>query len=183
MFIFGTNFDAGRLVSRSLTSFYGIGPQVCTRLMARFHIHKTAKIGALSDRQINDLAAELSTMTLENDLRRQLVDNIKRLRDMGTYRGRRHAMGLPVRGQKTRTQVCKICDILLVRSKLTTNVDPNGEKDEQDRQARIRTCTTYREAFKRASGGVYIGLLSVQIHTMLKTSHLLKRMASAMSIS
>jgi len=73
--------------------------------MARFHIHPTARIGALGDRQINDLAAELSTLTLENDLRRQLVDNIRRLRDMGTYRGRRHAMGLPVRGQRTRSQV------------------------------------------------------------------------------
>lgn len=73
--------------------------------MARFHVHKTAKVGALSDRQINDLAAELSTMTLENDLRRQLQQNIKRLRDLGTYRGRRHAMNLPVRGQRTRSQV------------------------------------------------------------------------------
>lgn len=73
--------------------------------MAKFHIHKTAKVGALSNKQVDDLAAELSTMTLENDLRRQLVENIKRLRDMGSYRGRRHAMGLPVRGQRTRTQV------------------------------------------------------------------------------
>lgn len=73
--------------------------------MSKFHIHQTAKIGALGDRQINDLAAELSTMTLENDLRRQLQENIKRLRDMGTYRGRRHAMSLPVRGQNTRSQV------------------------------------------------------------------------------
>lgn len=73
--------------------------------MARFHVHNTARIGSLSDRQINDLAAELSTMTLENDLRRQVQENIKRLRDMGTYRGRRHAMSLPVRGQRTRTQV------------------------------------------------------------------------------
>jgi len=73
--------------------------------MAKFHIHKTARIGSLGDRQINDMAGELSTMTLENDLRRQLVDNIKRLRDMGTYRGRRHAMSLPVRGQRTRSQV------------------------------------------------------------------------------
>jgi hypothetical protein len=47
----------------------------------------------------------LSSMTLENDLRRQLVDNIRRLRDMGAYRGRRHAMNLPVRGQRTRSQV------------------------------------------------------------------------------
>ncbi len=45
-------------------------------------------------------------MTLENDARRFVRDNIKRLRDMGTYRGRRHAMALPVRGQRTRTQVC-----------------------------------------------------------------------------
>ena len=105
VFIFGVNFEPTRLVSRSLQSFYGIGPQVRTRLMAKFHIHKTAKVGSLGDKQINDLAAELSTMTLENDLKRQLVDNIRRLRDMGTYRGRRHAMGLPVRGQRTRTQV------------------------------------------------------------------------------
>ncbi|KAK3702346.1 hypothetical protein LTR37_014920 [Vermiconidia calcicola] len=105
VFIFGVNFDEGRLVSRSLQSFYGIGPQGCTKLMARFHIHNTAMIGALNGRQINDLAAELSTMTLENDLRRQLQDNIRRLRDMGTYRGRRHAMSLPVRGQRTRTQI------------------------------------------------------------------------------
>lgn len=84
---------------------YGIGPAIRKNLMAKFHIHETAKIGTLKDSQINGLAEELSTMTLENDLRRQLVDNIKRLRDMGTYRGRRHAMGLPVRGQNTRTQV------------------------------------------------------------------------------
>ncbi|GAB1731238.1 hypothetical protein KC367_g8532 [Hortaea werneckii] len=105
VFIFGVNFPEHQLVSRSLKSFYGIGPDVCTKLMSKFHIHQTAKIGALGDRQINDLAAELSTMTLENDLRRQLQENIKRLRDMGTYRGRRHAMSLPVRGQNTRSQI------------------------------------------------------------------------------
>lgn len=110
VFIFGVNFTESQLVSRSLQRFYGIGPQVCTKLMARFSIHNTAKIGSLRDKQINDLAAELSTMTLENDLRRQLVDNIKRLRDMGSYRGRRHAMSLPVRGQRTRSQVSEGID-------------------------------------------------------------------------
>lgn len=78
--------------------------------MAKFNIHNTAKVGQLGAKQIDRLAEELSTMTLENDLRRQVVDNIKRLRDMGAYRGRRHAMGLPVRGQRTRTQVS--CDVL-----------------------------------------------------------------------
>ena len=73
--------------------------------MARFSIHNTAKVGTLNDGQINGIVAELSSMTLENDLRRQVVENIRRLRDMGAYRGRRHAMNLPVRGQRTRTQV------------------------------------------------------------------------------
>lgn len=73
--------------------------------MARFHIHKTAKVGTLRSAQILDLNAELTNMKIENDLRREVQDNIRRLRDLGTYRGRRHAMGLPVRGQRTRTQV------------------------------------------------------------------------------
>ncbi|MCJ1484317.1 hypothetical protein MMC06_004486 [Schaereria dolodes] len=63
-----------------------------------------AKVGGLASKQILDLTAELSNMNIENDLRRQVRENIKRLRDMGSYRGRRHAMGLPVRGQRTRTQ-------------------------------------------------------------------------------
>jgi ribosomal protein S13 len=73
--------------------------------MSKFHIHKTARIGNLGEKQMNSLAGELAEMTIESDLRGQMQNNIKRLRDMGTYRGRRHAMGLPVRGQRTRTQV------------------------------------------------------------------------------
>jgi len=113
VFIYGVNFQESRLVSRALTSFYGIGPNVCKNLMAKFYIHNTAKVGDLGDKQINSLAEELSTMTLENDLRRQLVDNIKRLRDMSSYRGRRHAMSLPVRGQNTRTQVSQVVVVML----------------------------------------------------------------------
>ena len=96
-----------RLVKNALESFYGIGPQVSQRLMARLSIHKTARLSGLGHRTVNDLTAELQNMTIENNLRRKLQDNIKRLRDMGTYRGRRHAMSLPVRGQNTRTQVCR----------------------------------------------------------------------------
>lgn len=73
--------------------------------MARHFIHPTARMGTLGDRQVNDLAADMSEMTIESDLLRTVRANIKRLRDMGTYRGRRHAMQLPVRGQRTRTQV------------------------------------------------------------------------------
>lgn len=105
VFIFGVSFGEAALVSRSLKSFYGLGPQACTQLMSKFHIHKTARIGSLGEKQITSLAGELAEMTLESDLKAQMQNNIKRLRDMGTYRGRRHAMGLPVRGQRTRTQV------------------------------------------------------------------------------
>lgn len=74
--------------------------------MARFYIHPTARLGDLSAKQVLDLNAELSGMTIENDLKREMRENIKRLRDIGAYRGKRHALGLPVRGQRTRTQVC-----------------------------------------------------------------------------
>ena len=91
-------------MQKTVQHFYGVGPQVATRLLARLHIHPTARLGSLSNQAVLDITAELSSMKIENDLRRELVDNIKRLRDMGAYRGRRHAMGLPVRGQRTRTQ-------------------------------------------------------------------------------
>jgi len=61
-------------------------------------------MGTLPPKTVTALTAELSTMTIENDARRIIQDNIKRLRDIGTYRGRRHAMGLPTRGQRTRNQ-------------------------------------------------------------------------------
>jgi small subunit ribosomal protein S13 len=63
------------------------------------------KVGSLPQRTVTALTAELSSMTIENDARKIVQDNIKRLRDIGTVRGRRHAMGLPVRGQRTRNQI------------------------------------------------------------------------------
>lgn len=78
--------------------------------MARLYIHPTARIGSLANQQVLDVNAQLASMTIENDLRREVRENIRRLRDMGTHRGRRHAMGLPVRGQRTRTQVRKLLE-------------------------------------------------------------------------
>jgi len=73
--------------------------------MARFYLHQTMKIGDLSPSQILDINAHLDGMKIENALRRQVLQDIQRLKDTGTYRGRRHAMGLPVRGQNTRSQI------------------------------------------------------------------------------
>ncbi|KAL9634161.1 MAG: hypothetical protein Q9164_004264, partial [Protoblastenia rupestris] len=89
---------------RTLQSFYGIGSLNSSKLLARLSIHPTARLSSLSNQTVLDITAELSNMKIENDLRRELRENIRRLRDMGAYRGRRHAMGMPVRGQRTRTQ-------------------------------------------------------------------------------
>ncbi|RFU36138.1 hypothetical protein B7463_g207, partial [Scytalidium lignicola] len=105
VFILGVNFPENRLIKKSLETFYGLGNQHSVRLLAKFAIHPRAKVGSLPTKTITALTAELSNMTIENDLKRQLRDNIRRLRDMGSYRGRRHAMGLPVRGQRTRSQI------------------------------------------------------------------------------
>ncbi|CAI6341768.1 unnamed protein product [Periconia digitata] len=89
---------------RSLETIYGVGPKVSQSIMAQFHIHPWAKVGSLKNTTLLGLTETLSNMKLENDLRREVQDNIRRMKDMGSYRGRRHAMGLPVRGQRTRTQ-------------------------------------------------------------------------------
>jgi small subunit ribosomal protein S13 len=86
--------------------------------MAKHHIHDTCKIGDLSNQKILDLTADMTGMKLESDLKREVRGNILRLRDMGTYRGRRHAMGLPVRGQNTKSgQVSSALGMVFLASK------------------------------------------------------------------
>lgn len=116
--------------------------------MAQFHIHPWAKVGSLKNSTVMDLTAEMSNMKIENDLRREVQENIRRLKDMGTYRGRRHAMGLPVRGQRTRTQVS-------VRHGhkgfwMLIKTDCDCTKVEQDRKRRIWSGANVR------GGSVYL---------------------------
>lgn len=66
--------------------------------MAKHSIHETAMISSLAHAKVTAITEDLSKMKIENELKREIWDNIKRLRDMGAYRGRRHAMALPVRG-------------------------------------------------------------------------------------
>ncbi|KAJ5172491.1 hypothetical protein N7492_005084 [Penicillium capsulatum] len=105
VFILGVNFPERNLLKKSLQSFFGIGNNTSSRLLARFNIHPTCRVGELANKQVLDLTAVLSDMKIENDLRREVLNDIKRLKETGTYRGRRHALGLPVRGQRTRTQI------------------------------------------------------------------------------
>ncbi|THC89274.1 hypothetical protein EYZ11_011282 [Aspergillus tanneri] len=84
VFILGVNFPERNL--KSLESFFGIGCHTSSRLLARFHVHPTCKVGELANKQVLDITAALSDMKIENDLRRSILDNIKRLKETGTYR-------------------------------------------------------------------------------------------------
>lgn len=97
-------FPHAHTLQKALHSFWGLGEQTSTRIMAKFTIHKLAKVGSLAPRTVTSLTAELSQLTLESDAKAVVTKNIHRLKDMGTWRGRRHAAQLPVRGQRTRCQ-------------------------------------------------------------------------------
>ena len=101
--IAGVNIPDNKHVVVSLRYVYGIGPTVAKGLCAKTGVKPTAKVGELSEDQLDSLRNEISKLTVEGDLRREISMNIKRLMDLGTYRGIRHRRGLPVRGQRTKT--------------------------------------------------------------------------------
>ncbi|KAI1315397.1 hypothetical protein EDD11_000901 [Mortierella claussenii] len=100
--LLGVNLPDQKLVQYALPFFYGIGQKTSVKILASLSIHKTCKIADLSEPQINQLSSLLSDMKIESDLRKQIRANILHHRSIGSYVGRRHAMGLPVRGQNTR---------------------------------------------------------------------------------
>jgi small subunit ribosomal protein S13 len=101
--IAGVNIPDNKHVIVSLRYVYGIGPAVAKNLCTVTGIKPTAKVSELSEDQLDSLRNEIGKMTVEGDLRRETSMNIKRLMDLGTYRGIRHRRGLPVNGQRTKT--------------------------------------------------------------------------------
>jgi small subunit ribosomal protein S13 len=101
--IAGVNIPDNKHVVVSLRYVYGIGPTVARNLCQVTGISPAAKVSDLSEDQLDSLRNEIGKMTVEGDLRREVSMNIKRLMDLGTYRGIRHRKGLPVRGQRTKT--------------------------------------------------------------------------------
>jgi small subunit ribosomal protein S13 len=101
--IAGINLPNQKHIVIALTSIYGIGNSSARRLCAAAGVKPAAKVKDLSDAEVDKLRLEVAKVTVEGDLRRQVAMNIKRLMDLGTYRGGRHRRGLPVRGQRTRT--------------------------------------------------------------------------------
>ena len=100
----GIDIPDGKRVEISLRRIYGIGPTRANQIATQAGLTTNPKVGELSEDQLNlvrDLVDKL--FLVEGGLRREVNDNIRRLIDIGTYRGSRHRRGLPVRGQRTRT--------------------------------------------------------------------------------
>jgi len=101
--IAGINIPPHKHAEIGLTAIYGIGRPTAQRICSSVGIPYTKKIKDLSDGELERIREEIGRLTIEGDLRRELSINIKRLMDLGCYRGLRHRRGLPVRGQRTRT--------------------------------------------------------------------------------
>ncbi len=101
--IAGVNIPAQKHTVIALTSIYGIGPTRARAICAAASVRTDMKVKDLTDAEMDALRTEIGKYAVEGDLRREVSMNIKRLMDLGAYRGLRHRRGLPVRGQRTRT--------------------------------------------------------------------------------
>ena len=102
--IAGVDLPRGKRIEIGLTYIYGIGLSRSQDILAETGVNPDTRVKDLSDADVGALRSEVqNNYEVEGDLRRLEAMSIKRLMDIGTYRGRRHRMGLPVRGQRTRT--------------------------------------------------------------------------------
>jgi small subunit ribosomal protein S13 len=102
--ISGVNIPLNKRVEIGLTYIYGIGRSTSNELLAKVGVEPDRKVRDLTEEEVVKLRDLIdSDVTVEGDLRRERSQNIKRLQEIGCYRGLRHRRGLPVRGQKTKT--------------------------------------------------------------------------------
>ena len=101
--IAGVNIPDNKHAVISLTYIFGIGRTTSIKILETVGIATTTKIKELSEAQLDTIRAEVAKLPTEGDLRREVSMNIKRLMDLACYRGLRHRRGLPVHGQRTKT--------------------------------------------------------------------------------
>jgi small subunit ribosomal protein S13 len=101
--IAGINIPPNQHAEVGLTAIYGIGRARARAILEATNVPYTKKVKELNDAELERIREAISKVTVEGDLRREIQLSIKRLIDLGAYRGMRHRRGLPVRGQRTRT--------------------------------------------------------------------------------
>ena len=100
--IAGVNVSDNKHTEIALTAIFGIGRITAQKICATVGVNKSTKIKDLNESEIEKIRNEIEKFMVEGDLRREVSMNIKRLMDLGCYRGLRHRRGLPVRGQNTK---------------------------------------------------------------------------------
>lgn len=101
--LLGVDLPRNKAMKIALRSIYGVGPKVAVDVLTKVGIDLETSSNDISEEQVQAIRAALDEYTVEGDLRREVALNIKRLKDLGCYRGIRHRKGLPVRGQRTHT--------------------------------------------------------------------------------
>jgi len=101
--IAGVNIPDRKHSVIALTSIYGVGLSTAKNICSTVGVTESTKISDLTEEQLDNIRKIVANLTTEGDLRREVSMNIKRLMDMGCYRGIRHRRGLPLRGQRTKT--------------------------------------------------------------------------------
>ena len=102
--ISGVDLPREKRVEIGLTYIYGIGLSSAKRILAEANVDPDTRLRDLTDEEVKRISAVINdTQVVEGDLRREIALNIKRLKEIGCYRGKRHRQGLPCRGQKTKT--------------------------------------------------------------------------------
>lgn len=101
--IAGVDIPRDKRVVVSLTYIYGIGKPTAQKILKNVGISEDVRVKDLTEDEIGKIRKEIESIKVEGDLRREVALNIKRLMEIGSYRGIRHRRGLPVRGQKTKT--------------------------------------------------------------------------------
>lgn len=101
--IAGVNIPDQKHAVISLTYIYGVGKTMAQQICASVGIEESTKINELDDAKLDEIRDAVSKLSVEGDLRREVSMNIKRLMDLGSFRGIRHRRGLPLRGQRTKT--------------------------------------------------------------------------------
>ena len=101
--IAGVNIPDNKHTVISLTYVFGIGRPTAQQICADLNIEESTKVRDLGEEKLDEIRNAIATMNVEGDLRREISMNIKRLMDLGCYRGLRHRRSLPLRGQRTKT--------------------------------------------------------------------------------
>ncbi len=101
--IAGVDIPRNKRVEISLTYIYGVGKSISNEILARAEVNKDTKVKDLTEEEVGKIRKIVDEYKIEGELRKEIRLNIKRLTDIKCYRGLRHRMGLPVRGQKTKT--------------------------------------------------------------------------------